>query len=509
MRGIHIVRELRMKTWFKRMSFLLLISFWGCASIIRPPKIHQEIPPSEFHKTFPPSELKEDIDFLFQTLEAVHPNLYACTPESIITRERERIENEITSPLSRIDFYIKIAPLVAKLNDGHTWVSQPSEEFDHYVKNKGLLSPFDLDFKDGKAFIAANYSSDSLIIVGSELLCINGIQTGNMVDSLLQFISGEKVSFKTKVLENAFRKMVWLIYKFDQEYDVEFISQLTGKRHTHKVSGVTDESIRKKRGSGSKDEKPVYYTYYSLLDEKIGIIDFRSFTDLSQFKTFLKETFTQIQKDGIESLIIDIRKNGGGNSMLGDALLSYITDNPFDQFSRVEVKVSKQIKKYYRSFLPWYIRWLPLQYLHPFGRKIWSTPEGGIVAFSSEPKKPKENPLRFRGQVYVLIAPYTFSSAADFAATIKDYQLGTLIGEETGGLATSYGDIYLFDLPKARIMVGVSHKRFVRPSGEDDGRGVLPDYEVKGSIEDFNKGIDSVMEFTKELIKSNSEKTQK
>ena len=96
-----------------------------------------------------------------------------------------------------------------------------------------------------------------------------------------------------------------------------------------------------------------------------------------------------------------------------------------------------------------------------------------------------------------------------FAATVKDYRLGTLVGEETGGLATCYGDIYPFDLPRTKIAVGVSHSRFVRPSGEDDGRGVVPDFEVKEDTNDRRGGVDTVLEFTKKLIKSNNEKAQR
>jgi len=89
-----------------------------------------------------------------------------------------------------------------------------------------------------------------------------------------------------------------------------------------------------------------------------------------------------------------------------------------------------------------------------------------------------------------------------FASTIKDYKLGTLIGEETGGLATSYGDIYPFQLPNTRLHCGVSHKRFVRPSGEDDGRGVLPDHQVEINVDDIAAGNDKVMAFAKKLIVS-------
>jgi C-terminal processing protease CtpA/Prc len=486
----------------------LALAFFGGYEAFNIYATHQTVQPSEFDKKFQPAELKPDLDFLIQTLESVHPNLYAYTPKSVMDIERERIVAELTFPLSRIEFYLKIAPLVAMLNEGHTRIYPPYEEYHYFIRNGGLLFPFDLDFRDGKVYVTANYSSDSLVTEGSELLSINKIRISTIVDSLLKYISSEKVSHKFETLKESLAHMLWLVYRFENQFEVEFTSKSDGQRYIRTIQGATYSQIQTQKNTKSKDTKQLYYSYHSLPKEKIGVIEFQLFTDIDRFKKFLKETFTQIRKEGITDLIIDIRENGGGYSELGDIFLSYLTDKPAVNVLNMEIKASKQIKDWYRKSLRWYVSWLPFQYLHPTWRKIWNTPEGGIAVIKSEPEKPKENRLLFTGQVYLLIGPKTFSSATGFAAIVKDYELGTLIGEETGGLATSYGDFYPFDLPNTKLWVLVSHKRIFRPSGEDDGRGVLPDYEVKQSTEDLEKGIDCVMEYTKELIKSSRSKTQ-
>jgi C-terminal processing protease CtpA/Prc len=462
---------------------------------------HKRVQPSEFNRRFQPAELKADLDFLMKTLEEVHPDLYAYTPKSIITQESIRIEGEIDSPMTRLNFYLKIAPLVAKLNDGHTKIYPPYEEYYDYLGKGGSLFPFDLEFRDGRVYIKVNYSSDTLAEKDSELLAINGIPIIQIVDTLLEFISSERKIHKLESLEDSFQHMLWLVYNFKDDFEVEFMSSLDGKRHTRKITEVTYNVIKGKKKDGSTEE--VYYSYHSLPDEKIGIIELRKFIDQGKFEKFLQDTFTQIKKEGIADLIIDIRENPGGYSDLAEVLLGYITDKPVTKNLNMEIKVSKQIKDWYRSTLRWYVKWLPFQYIHSTWRKIWSTPEGEKVLLRSQPEKPKENPLRFNGRIYLIIGPRTFSTATGFAAAVKDYRLGILVGEETGGLATSFGDYYPFDLPNTRLWVFVSHKRIFRPSGEDDGRGVLPDYEVKRSSEDLEKGFDKAMEFTKELIKSN------
>ncbi len=478
--------------------FILITS--SCNSLIHPPVTHKEVKSTELGKTFTPAQLKADLDFMFQTLEAVHPNLYTYTNDSVIKKERENVERRLNRPMTRIEFYGEIAPLVALLKDGHTSVYSPYEEWEQYKKQGGLLFPFALDVQTAYTYIQANYSTDTSITSGTELLAINGKPIKEIAVELTRYISGERQAWKNQLLSNGFRFWLWSIYRWEGPFEVS-IKTSRGLSYIVKVPGITEEDLKIKLNQTNK-QKPVYYAYRYLPEFKTGLIDFRSFSDYNQFKGFLEKTFVQMKADGAENLIIDIRKNGGGNSSLGDLLLTYLTDKPFDQTSQMDVKVSQQIKHYYRQFLPWYIRWLPLQWIHPFGRKLWRTPEGSIATWKNEPIRHKTNKLLFTGKIYALIGSNTFSSASMFAATVKDYQIGTLIGEETGGLPTSYGDIYSFDLPNTRISVGVSHKRFVRPSGQDDGRGVLPDYEVSQTQEDMARGRDAVLDFAKQLTKS-------
>lgn len=127
---------------------------------------------------------------------------------------------------------------------------------------------------------------------------------------------------------------------------------------------------------------------------------------------------------------------------------------------------------------------------------------GTILSRSVDLVPPRPNPLCFTGDVYVLTSATTFSSATNFCAAIKDVQLGTLIGEETGGVPSSFGDVYQFVLLHTGILGGVSYKYFVRPNGASDGHGVLPDREVPTTAADIVQGRDPVLEYAIQLIKT-------
>jgi C-terminal processing protease CtpA/Prc len=77
---------------------------------------------------------------------------------------------------------------------------------------------------------------------------------------------------------------------------------------------------------------------------------------------------------------------------------------------------------------------------------------------------------------------------------MKDCHLGTLVGEETGGLGSGFGQFEAFTLPHSKLTLWVSVKHIFRPSMVDDGRGILPDLEIVASPKDAVRGIDSELE---------------
>ncbi len=141
--------------------------------------------------------------------------------------------------------------------------------------------------------------------------------------------------------------------------------------------------------------------------------------------------------------------------------------------------MSAPLKKHLKSLLPAWIRWLPVQLLHPVGRTLWGTPEGDVAVFDEERVKPRSEPLRYRGPLARLIGPETFSSAAGLAGGARDCRRGLLVGAETGGVINGFGEVYPFRLTHTHLGVQVSTAFFVRADGDASVRGgVRPDIAV-------------------------------
>lgn len=162
-----------------------------------------------------------------------------------------------------------------------------------------------------------------------------------------------------------------------------------------------------------------------------------------------KAAYPQI-KD-LPYLIIDIRRNGGGNSSNG------------------------------RDICKYFIR---QKQMHCLGEQ-WMQPEANA----------------YRGKIYLLTTPFTCSAAESFAIDMKESGNVTLIGEPTSGdtgngprdFSTKHGTC--FRIP--------TRKPALSPQGFPmEGVGIPPHHQVSQTIADFMKDEDTVLKYTIGLITS-------
>ncbi len=139
---------------------------------------------------------------------------------------------------------------------------------------------------------------------------------------------------------------------------------------------------------------------------------------------------------GTDALIVDLRRNGGGEPAMIAYVLSYLFDEPThlnDIWERVGEKTQQ---------------WWTLD--HVPGRRF-----GG--------QKP----------VYVLTSKNTFSGGEEFAYNLKNLKRATLLGEATGGGAHPVRPVKVSE----HFMIGVPFARAISPMTRTnwEGTGVAPD----------------------------------
>jgi len=453
-------------------------------------------------KKFTSEKLIEDLNYLFDNLESIHPDLYYFTHQSNIDSLKLEVLKELDKPITRLDFARKVIPLVVALGDGHTSLRFPSEERNDYLDKDGGIFPFDVMIRENSLLIASNWSDDESIEVFSEILSINGVSSEKILETMRQYISAELDHFRDVRIERAFRFYLWAIFGFEDDYVLKLKDD--GNMKTAEVTGITREELR---AFQQMDEEPKPYSFYTLEDNEIGVIDFQRMIDPGKFGLFLDSVFTVINDKDIQHLIVDIRQNGGGSSLLANMLCDYITDNPYKMTTQMDIKLSKKTKQQYRQHFRNQIKWYkrPLFYImSPFRndlRMIFFSKPGTIVTYEQTDKtEPKDIELKFTGDTYLLTSHFTFSSANMLAAAFKEYEMGMIFGEETGGVLKAFGDIIHFQLPNTKLSAYCSHKTFVHPGYDGEVRGVIPDIKIKPSTEDIINERDVVIEYIIDLI---------
>ena len=119
-------------------------------------------------------------------------------------------------------------------------------------------------------------------------------------------------------------------------------------------------------------------------------------------------------------------------------------------------------------------------------------------------RQPNEN--AFHGNIYLLIGPRVASAGSLFAALVAGNANTTSIGEETmGGYYGHNGHTnFSYVLPKSKIMIDFSidnmEQDVPKKSNQFYNRGVIPDYEIPQTFEDFINNKDTQMEFVLKLI---------
>jgi hypothetical protein len=73
-----------------------------------------------------PDLLREDLEFLFRTVEESHPNIYAHLTKDQYSRVKAEIRRQVAHSMSLSDFYIHVSMALSCIQDTHTRVERPA-----------------------------------------------------------------------------------------------------------------------------------------------------------------------------------------------------------------------------------------------------------------------------------------------------------------------------------------------------------------------------------------------
>lgn len=398
-----------------------------------------------------------DIDALIYTLSEVHPNMFSICTQSDFFQSLAMMKEQIPDSITTVQLFKLVAPLVTKLGDGHTMLRFPHN--DYFTPTTPRL-PLYVRVKPDYT-LQVERCVDNLIPIDTEILSINGKSSREMIQSMMDYASGERDFFKIECINADFSALFEMLYA-SEKYDIVY-----RLKNSKKKAEITLPSVKIAELKACIPRKAEAYTEqdysFRLMENKnAAIMDFRSFDNPGKMKVFADSMFATLHEKGIKNLIIDLRYNDGGNSVVGDIFLRYISPKPFRQMGKSLVRITPTTG-------------------HLIGSNS-TTP--GWYFYNSETSNKLIQPLtnkdgHYEGHIYLLISHQTFSSASSFAWAFKHFGMGTVIGEESGGMNVSFGDLLSYHLPVSNLHCTISFKRFwLYGANEKNIHGTLPDHEV-------------------------------
>lgn len=431
------------------------------------------------------------------------------------------------------DFRLRLQKIIGKLNDGHSMLI-PNLDYNS-------IYPFAIaPVGDGFILQAADRKDEASL--GKKVMRINGADINDVLESFRPMMSCENEYF--------FKGMAGTLIQFasiweDTRYEKDdgTLTLLLEDNTEITLKAVPKNSldivwlIPEDNGTGIFRKSKQLFSYRIYPEMDLCYMEFNACSDrntmrsqiysqglqhklsekeienrlaqIPRFDEFAEKMFRELEEKNIGTLVIDVRENAGGNSVIGDILLSWLIPADSMKTYTSSIRFSSLWKDNYPK--------LSNEYEEAFAKAgipmvMGNLYDSGwissIIAKDTATENGKENLFRmnesdsvYKGRVFILQGNRTYSSAGMFVTTAHDNGVGTVIGEHSTYRPSNYGDILSWKLPNTGTRGYMSHKIFHRPDiSRDSDTDLTPDILINVSTEDLRSGTDPYEKYILENV---------
>ncbi|MFZ4544836.1 MAG: S41 family peptidase [Saprospiraceae bacterium] len=419
----------------------------------------------KFSKVYSPKDYLEDLDQLGQKLLTIHPHALKFISKDQFLKNIESKKSLITEKTTYAEFAWHCNAVIASIGCSHTASSTMQNDY-HEFSILPLENSFPLQVRwvNNQLFVVNPMNNTDMVKLKDEILSINGVKIANLISDIYDHMPAQANirTYKTQLFNKYFAALIPYALGLPNTFEI-VVKGNNGPIKLHKAKEMATELYDLSLNSCSKD------LCLEILEGKTAVLTISSFNyyewnNYSVFKAFLDSSMTVVKNKKIENLIIDVRYNRGGSQHPSIYLLQHLMDKSFTYYSKAES-------------------------------------EGKIdKTYGEEKFQPLEN--RFKGKVYFLIDGNGNSTTGHFMSLVKVHNLGTIIGEELGSNQFCTAGQTLFRLRHTKFVVSSANNTHVSTATKlPDAIGILPDFYVTQSIDDYLNKVDAVKNFTLKLIR--------
>jgi len=421
----------------------------------------------------------EDLKFLRKNIIEYNPALSKYHPE-FEGLSNQVIENTKNETVSILEHFTKISKICALANEGHFNIGHRNDNFYKEISDNTKISlPIQIKIIDSRLYIYGDFSNEQLLNRGDEIIAINGIPSKTILNKLLEVTpsDGNIKTYAFRKIENRFSSIFYYHIQQPDVFTIKTIDKDNKKKSTTLKALTTQDKIDNIKKyyppeDIQKNEDESFYTLTLKSDHaylKFPSFDYRKVNKYKvKSKKLYKRIFEELQNENVKHLIIDLRDNTGGRNEFADDIIPFIIqDDNNDPFLKKTISWNGKTKTY---------------------------------------RLPKASKLLFQGSIYVLVNGKTFSAGSTLARYLKEYGNAICIGTETGtryeGFAAGSSETMI--LPNSKISIDIPRYHIVFPKSikqQTANRGLLPDYEIQLTIEDYSNKVDLHLDKAISLLK--------
>ncbi len=343
------------------------------------------------------SAWRSDLQLLAKELPKRHINLFHTLSKEDFEASVAQLDAKLPT-LSSDQFLVELTRLLASIGEGHTTLHR----FLWYL-------PLDLYlFSDG--IYVRNAPRESEWVIGKKLTHLDGVPIDTVIETLSELISTDNKVWRNSAVTNLLIDATILSgLGFGDQWGV---ITYTVESEDGKSTDLT-VTLGQQVQVPPPTKLPLYRQhndkhYWSIFEQasKLLYIQYNRCADDPNypFETFSDDVLKIVDSNTVRRIVIDLRHNGGGNSVIMKPLID------------------------------------------------------GLV----------ERNQKSPSTIYIAQGRHTYSSAMLNSIEMKRRLHATWIGEDIGGNPNSYGDVKQLVLPKTGLKVRYSTKYFTTPGMEED-----------------------------------------
>lgn len=453
--------------------------------------------PDPKHK-YTVSQLRSDFLVLRESIEEGHPGLYDYSSKQQMDSLFDKAYEQINKEMSLFEFYQQIRYMMAKVRDGHIYVSRVEEP----KPFEGTKPSITFGMFNDTLRVHRVAGHINLDLIEKEIIAVDGIDA-NKLKTEIRRIQKEERYIQDGFIQNTVIEDIFFYVTYLENYPLkkEGITLIFADGTERTFPFIEGKVCVNYQPQVKYQLRPDRDIVYKRINEKTALLDINSFelsdVDEDSIRLFIKD----ISMNRYESLIIDVRYNQGGD--FGE-LFSYLANEPYQ--TTIDLKVNRNdTYDFFRHCTNYTTedRYIFPEYIWDAERNGYYMPKERLTLY-----QPSDS-IHFSGRIYVLTDERSFSAASVFSGLMRKYKRGVIVGRETGSTyhqiyAQKYATVLLKNtgltvrIPLVKCIYGY-------PENSDTpwGRGVLPDYPIAFSMDELVGDRDVLLDYTLHLIENN------